>query len=451
MSGEETSKLKSIRKTFMIRVVVCAALILFGLLGMMAMASLKKTPAEAENGESILKVTAQAVQSETVPVTITGYGQVKTLNSVNISAEVAGQVVSVHPRLEVGEVIDEGELMFHIDERDYKAALAQSRAEVEQMLSILSRLEKQSAIDTQRLKTLARSRDLAKAEFDRVRNVFDKHSVGSRSSVDLAEQAYNTAEDQTDQMALAVALNPSRINEAKSNLAAATARLEQAQANVDRCRVTAPFKGHLAKTNVEQGQYVTPGQPLLTLSDDSVMEILVPLDSRDVVLWLRFADNQEVSELAWFGRPEPVTCRIHWTEDKKGHIRTGRLHRIVAYDHQMHTITVAVRVEAAAAGSKPGGLPLVEGMFCSVAIPGRPLEAAFRLPRSVVSFENTVYMAEENRLKTVDVQVARIDGDYAYITGGLRNGDQVIITRLVDPLENSLLEILFRIDKGSLQ
>jgi hypothetical protein len=38
--------------------------------------------------------------------------------------------------------------------------------------------------------------------------------------------------------------------------------------------------------------------------------------------------------------------------------------------------------------------------------------------------------------------VARVDGDDAYITGGLSNGDRVIVTRLVDPLENSLLEIL---------
>lgn len=441
MSSEETPEIKYSHKTTMIRVGVCAALILFGLLGMVALASLKKPPAEAKNGESVLKVNTLAVQSENVPVTITGYGQVKTLNSVNISAEVAGQVLSVHPRLEVGEVIDEGELMFRIDERNYTAALAQSRAEVEQMSSIVSRLEKQSANDTERLKTLERSRDLAKAEFDRVRNLLRQHSVGSRSSVDRAEQAYNTAEDQANQMALAVALNPSRIKEAQSNLAAAMARLDQAQTNVDRCRITAPFKGHLTKADVEQGQYVTPGQPLLTLSDDSILEILVPLDSRDVCL-LRFADNQEVNELAWFGRPEPVTCSIHWTEDKKGHTWTGRLHRIVAYDHQTHTITVAVRVDAATAVSKTGGMPLVEGMFCSVAIPGHSLEAAFRLPRSVVSFENTVFMAEENRLKTVDVQVARIEGDYAYIISGLRNGDQVIITRLVDPLENSLLEIL---------
>ena len=52
------------------------------------------------------------------------------------------------------------------------------------------------------------------------------------------------------------------------------------------------------------------------------------------------------------------------------------------------------------------------------------------------------------RLKTRNVQVARVDGDYAYISGGLKNGDRVIVTRLVDPLENILLEIMPQSDKG---
>ena len=37
--------------------------------------------------------------------------------------------------------------------------------------------------------------------------------------------------------------------------------------------------------------------------------------------------------------------------------------------------------------------------------------------------------------------VARIEGDAAFVSGGLNPGDIVITTRLIDPLENALLEI----------
>jgi hypothetical protein len=178
------------------------------------------------------------------------------------------------------------------------------------------------------------------------------------------------------------------------------------------------------------------------MADDTVLEIQVPLDSRDVRKWLRFGDAEPTAAGAWFGQPETVECRVRWTEDKEGHVWQGTLHRVVAFDQKTRTITVAVRIQAAAARSENGGLPLVEGMFCAVEIPGQDLPNAFQVPRSAVSYTNTVFLAQGDRLKTRPVQVARVDGDDAYITGGLSNGEKVIVTRLVDPLENSLLEIL---------
>ena len=103
---------------------------------------------------------------------------------------------------------------------------------------------------------------------------------------------------------------------------------------------------------------------------------------------------------------------------------------------------MAVKIPAAEALSVNGSLPLVEGMFCSVEIPGRPMETVFRLPRWAVSFSNTVYTVQKNRLKTVPVTVVRSQGEQTFVSRGLAEGDRVVTTRLVDPLENSLLEIV---------
>jgi len=40
------------------------------------------------------------------------------------------------------------------------------------------------------------------------------------------------------------------------------------------------------------------------------------------------------------------------------------------------------------------------------------------------------------------VNVEYIEGGYAYISNGLSQGDMVVTTRLIDPLENSLLKIV---------
>lgn len=437
-NGDNAEKKHNIR----FRIIICLVILFIGVGGFLALASLKKPPAEVEDGERALKVDVLRVAPKAISVRISGYGEVRSLNSVKISAEVAGQVQSVHPRLEVGEVIPKGELLFEIDSRDYAAAVAQSQAEVAQWTSSLQRLRKQYAIDTDRLKTLERSRDLAKAEFDRINDLFLNHSVGTRSGVDRAEQAYNAALDLSDQMAQSVAVYPIRIKETQSSLAGAKARLQSAQVNLERCRVSAPFTGRLTMAAVEMGQYVAPGQGLVTIADDTVLEIQVPLDSRDVRKWLLFKNDGDSTTGAWFGQPDAVTCKIRWTEDKQGHVWNGTLHRVVTFDQKTRTVTVAVRVAAADARSVNEGLPLVEGMFCEVEIPGRTLAQAYQVPRAAVSFKNTVYTEKDQRLKTIAVDVARVDNDYAYITGGLSEGDRVIITRLVDPLENALLEIL---------
>ena len=66
----------------------------------------------------------------------------------------------------------------------------------------------------------------------------------------------------------------------------------------------------------------------------------------------------------------------------------------------------------------------------------------YRLPRQAVSFENKAYLVDaDSRLKTIDVTVARIEGEHVYVDQGLNPGDEVILTRLIDPLEKALLEV----------
>jgi len=170
------------------------------------------------------------------------------------------------------------------------------------------------------------------------------------------------------------------------------------------------------------------------------LEILVPLDSRDARQWLRF-DGQQSGTTAWFQNVARTPCTIRWTESPGAHAWEGFLDRVVKFNQTTRTLTVAVKIPAADAIAGDQSLPLVEGMFCSVDIPGRPMENVYRLPRWAVSFSNTVYIVRDNRLKTVPVTVVRSQGEETFVSAGLSGGDRVITTRLVDPLENSLLDV----------
>ena len=442
MTSNDSVNTSNLKLRILKRVIIGGLVLFAGVMGMISLASQKQPPAQAENGERPLFVEAVQAEAKDIPVHITGYGEAKALNTVSISPEIPGKISELHDRLEVGEIIVKSELLFKIDVSNYVAARSDAQAMVAQWENAVVRMGKQYEIDIERLKTIERNRNLARAEYERIRNLLDTDNVGTRSGVDRAEQAFNNTSDQADQMAQAVSLYPIRIKEAKSSLASAQAKLALADTNLKRCEVRAPFTGRITQVSLEKGEYVSPGQQVLTLADDSVLEIQVPLDSRDARRWLQFNPNEERGEAAWFSGLAQVPCKIRWTEMKEGTNWEGRLHRVVEFDPLTRTVTVAIRIQAEDAWlSDSETLPLVEGMFCAVQIPGRTMKQVIRLPRWAVSFTNAVYLVKDGRLRTVEVKVDRFEEDFAYISEGLHPGDLVITTRLIDPLENALLEI----------
>ena len=180
----------------------------------------------------------------------------------------------------------------------------------------------------------------------------------------------------------------------------------------------------------------------MTIADDSWLEVEVPIYSRDAVDWLVFSPHH-IADQNWFEVREPIEARVRWTESDSALFR-GHVHRVSSYSAETRNVRVVIRVgrEENRSLRAAYGVPLVAGMFVAVEIPGRIMENVAPIPRVAVSFENRVYLVKNNRLATAHVEVVRLQGEYAYIAGGLEEGDQVITTRLVNPLEGSRLIVV---------
>ncbi|MCK5069311.1 MAG: efflux RND transporter periplasmic adaptor subunit [Desulfocapsa sp.] len=389
------------RATILIRVVACLIILLVGFGGFAFLKGKKKSPGHAEQVERAIQVEAVAAVFKNVPVQIKAHGELRSLRMVEIAAEVAGSVVEVHPRLQTGEVIAKGELLFAIDDRDYRSDYESNKT---------------------RLAILKRDKVITAKELDRVRTLFEKNKVGTRAGVEKAEKSANSSADRFAQVKQAMV---------------------RAEIKLERCKVFAPFTCRITSKKIEKGQYVAPGKIVLGLADDSLLELEVPLDSRDAFKWLQFTesggDMASTSE-AWFAGLKPVSCEVSWTEDTSNSA-TGILNRVSSYDKNTRTVKVVLRIDSKEFMKQKRPMPLVSGMFCRVVIPGKSMQQVVELPRWAVSFENTVYVIRDSRLETVPVQVARVQDNNAYISEGIAEGDMVITTRLVNPLERSLVKV----------
>jgi len=79
----------------------------------------------------------------------------------------------------------------------------------------------------------------------------------------------------------------------KAALDRATAEVGAQQAVLEKCTLVAPFAGRVAEQKVREQQYVQPGQALLDILDDSVLELEFLVPSRWLV-WLRAGQKFDV-------------------------------------------------------------------------------------------------------------------------------------------------------------
>lgn len=423
-----------------VRIALIVVFIFLGFLGFQFFVGMKKPPAETGANEIPVPVKGMILAKSDIPVTLEGYGTVRARTRVAVSPEVGGLIVEIHPRLEAGEIIPEGEVLFRVDPRTYTLRLNQANAEIVRLNSEIARIKQQQENDTRRLELSKRSRDLAKSEYERVLKLLEKDEVGSRSGVEQAERVLTQAEDQVVALENAIALYPLQLEEVAAALETAEVSRDTAALDLERTEVKAPFDARLEKVALEQNQVVMAGREVLTIVDDSVLEIPVSLDSREMSRWFPFDAPGEAGKTnGWFRPlPEDVTVQAAWTEHPGTHHWTGALARVERFSAETSTAIVVVEVVAPAGGDGPAP---VEGMFCEVAIPGRTARDVFQIPADAVTHEGSVYLSVDGRLRTIPVEIVHRTGAEALIRGNLNDGDVLVTTRIATPLENTLLKV----------
>ncbi len=394
-----TSQFKENRsRPRLIRVVLSLLIIFFGIGGFLTLKNMKQKPQQQVRVEKPIKVEIAKVKPRDVPIVIYSTGELRPQRLVEISAEVSGRIVSVHKKMELGLVITKGEVLLSIDESDYLADYTMNK---------------------NRLAILMRDKDLADLEFNRVKNLYVNKKVGTESGVEAAERNAISAAERLVQVEQAMI---------------------RAKNSLNRCRVVAPFTGRVDGKFVEVGQYVVPGKVLLSMADDSVLELTAAIDSREAFNLLRFLpDQHNMSPLQWFSPLKSVPVKLRWTEAPT-RVTQAVLDRVVSFDTTTRSVELLIRLEGGA--NLRESFPLVAGMFCSVEIPGKTLTGVFSLPRWSVTFDKKVYLVKDDRLVTVVVETAGSSGEEIYISSGLSEGDRVITTRLINPLEQSLVEVV---------
>ncbi|MGD8916771.1 MAG: efflux RND transporter periplasmic adaptor subunit [Syntrophobacterales bacterium] len=372
------------RKKRVVQLAISITFVALGVLGFWALTASKPEMERRKPPVPVPMVRTMAVKTGPQKVYIQGEGTVGPLREINLVPQVGGKVVYASPSMVNGGVFRKDDLLLRIDPVDYQLAVTLARAKVKDAESRLQVAEEEAA-----------------AARDEWRLLYEGSSKENSKPPPL------------------VAKEP-QLAAAKAELEADEADLRKALLNLERTELKAPFNGRVGEENVDIGQYVSAGQSLGSLYSTEAAEIVVPLEG-EALFWFDVPGftSRDGRGAAALIKADVAGRELNWTGKV---VRTeGKL------DERTRMINVVVRVEQPYA-KKP---PLVFGLFVEVKIEGRMIPNGAVIPRAGLHQGDIVWIVgEDSRLQFRQVEVGRIQGDEVVITGGLEDGERLVITPL---------------------
>ncbi|WP_392439369.1 HlyD family secretion protein [Edwardsiella piscicida] len=196
----------------------------------------------------------------------TRHGVVRA-NIINIAPQVSGLVTQVNVRH--NQAVKKGDLLFSIDDSDYKINLQNAQAN---LANVEQQLLKQSAAVLSAKAALQNAQSqyrYRQANFQRISNLKQRNFASTndyqQAETDLSVSKGNVATAQARlQQAIAArgAIGPDN-----AQLLAAKAALAKAELDLARTHIYAPSNGNIATVNLNVGDYARPGSAVLAEVD----------------------------------------------------------------------------------------------------------------------------------------------------------------------------------------
>jgi len=340
------------------------------------------------------------------------YGRVSTPRKAHLTAALQASVSAV--LVDDGQPVKEGALLIQLDDRDAKLSIKQAEAELSDADARVAQLRAQHVADKNMLALHQQMFVLAQRKTARYEHLQTERLI----SASVLDEARSLAQQQAialEQQRIAVA-NFSHM-EAKELAAKAQAEvtLAQAQLNLSRTKISAPFSGLISGLSVAPGDRVNVGSELLGLIDTQKMQVRAAIGGKYIAgLRHRLAAGLPINAMATVDQ-----VQIKLTLSRlAAEVATGR--------SGIDGIFEVAKEDSS----------IVLGRVVSLTLELPPEAQVSAVPIEAVYDNERVYVVEGERLRGVAVEVVgeRINqqGQYQVLirSPGLASGQQLMTTQL---------------------
>jgi HlyD family secretion protein len=360
-------------------------------------------------------VAEPAAQGEVVRQ-VTASGKLRALNTINVGAEVSGQITRVY--VDFNSPVRAGQVLAEIDQTRLRARVQQARAQVATAEAALAQANAAAA-------RAATDIGIQRREFER-RESLAESGFASRTQLDAAQGAVAVAEAGRRTSAAQIA-------SARAQIAQANAELSSALLDLSRTTIVAPTSGVVINKLVEPGTTVAASFQTPNLfeiaADTTRMQVEASVDESDIG---QIQVGQDVS----------FTVDAYPQDRFKAVVRQIRKSAVEAQNVVSYLVILKV-------DNREG--KLLPGMTANVEIVTGRVARTLRVPAAALRFRprpgdrpkgaaptsgDHVFVATADPFKPARrrVQLGLEGEEFVQVVGGLRRGERVLVrTRSTEP------------------
>lgn len=373
-----------------------------------------------------------------------GQGTVKPGRTWSAIAQIKGNIVEKHPRLDKGAILEAETLILKIDPTDYQLAITQTEADIKGIEAQQQELNARTANTQASLRIERTALELNQKELQRKRSLVAQGSV-SRSDLDTQERSLLAQQQSVQGHRNSLNLIPSQKALLAAELSRKQVALTTARRNLANTEIRLPFTSRISGVEVEQMQYVREGETLATVDGLERAEIEIPLTIGQISALVHSKQVINVMNLDSAAKRPPalgLSAEVKLQETGINAVWPARFARLSdTLDPKTRTVGVIVEVEEPYGNIQPGKRPpLVKGLFVEVTLSGKPRPDSIVIPRSALHGHQIYIANAEQRLEIRRVKIDLLQPDFVVVSEGLQADERVITSDLLPAIEGMLLQ-----------
>jgi multidrug efflux pump subunit AcrA (membrane-fusion protein) len=262
----------------LIKRVVLPLLILVGaIVVFVGLKNSKPEHAVHERAEKVWRVETIPVSFQTRAPEITIYGRVETPRVSALTSALIADVIKVNV-LE-GTEVTVGEVLVELDNTDMQLLLEQRQADLAEINAMITSEDVRFKRDQNLLENEKELLQLAENAVVRAKKL-EKSKLASQATLDGVHASKHRQYLTLKLLEHNIDEHPARLAQLQARKKRAQALLDQAQIDLERCHILAPFTGRISQLDIAIGDRVREGDNLLSIYDLTDLEVRAQIPGR---------------------------------------------------------------------------------------------------------------------------------------------------------------------------